>query len=91
MTYSKQLFTCFQIPVMKRKQAVAGRKLKKVASQPQGKEISSSYSSARPDVKFAPRRTKTPSDLPLHLMALFKAIVTMPSETSRECYIWDAS
>ena len=65
---------------MKRKKAVAGRKLKKVASQLQEKKILSSSSSARLDVKSAPQRMKTPLDLPLPLMALFKVIVPMPSE-----------
>ena len=60
---------------MKRKKAVAGRKLKKVASQRQGKKIYSFFSSARPGVKSVPQRMETPPDLSLPLM-----IVPMPSD-----------
>ena len=59
---------------------MARRKLKKIALQPQGKEIPSSSLSARLGVKSAPQRIEMPSNLPLLLMALFKAMVLMLSE-----------
>ena len=64
---------------MKKEKQVGGRKLNKVASQPQEKVILASSSSARPGVQFAPQRMETPSDLPLPLMTLFKVMVPMPS------------
>ena len=65
---------------MMKKKPLAGRKLKKIASQPQEKMILSSSSSVRPGVQFAPQRMETPSDLPLPLMTLFKAMALMPSD-----------
>ena len=65
--------------MMKKKKAVTGRKLKKPASQPQGKWIPSYSSSAKLDVKFVSQSMKAPSNLPLPLLALFKAMVAMPS------------
>ena len=65
---------------MKRNKQVAGRKPKKVASQPQEKVIHFSSSSARPGVQSAPQRMETPLDLPFPLMAMFKAMVPMPSD-----------
>ena len=64
----------------RKKKQVVGRKLKKVASQPQEKVMPSSSSSTRPGVQSASQRMETPSNLPLSLMALFKAIVPMPSD-----------
>ena len=75
---------------MKRKKVIARRKLKKGASQPQGKKIPSSFLSARPGVKSVLQLTETPSDLPLPLMALFKAISQMPSEHNILILVEDA-
>ena len=72
--------TCFQSPLMKRKKTVIGRKLTKVASQSQEKEILFSSSSARLGVKSSLLRIEIPSDLHLPLVTLFKAMVPMPSD-----------
>ena len=65
---------------MNMKKQLAGKKLKKVASQPEEKVIPSSLSSARLGVQSAPQRIKTPSVLPFPLMALLKAMVPMPGD-----------
>ena len=76
---------------MKKKKQLAGRKLKKVALQPQEKMIPSSSSSARPSVQSIPQRIETSLGLPLPLMALFKEMVLMPSNHNKLIPVDDAT